>query len=142
MTMTTMPVPSTRMRMARAGVAGTLSCALIGCYVPAPVEHVVLTVLASGAFELAGQPMAADRLQAAISTRQAAAPKLVVEIRVAPEVPMLRVHEAVKLIESAHARVSFAGNAQVLHGGTVTIPEAAYAKPPVHRASGVAAAPP
>lgn len=109
---------------------------LFGCYVPAPADHVVLTVPTSGGFVLAGEPVALDRLQPAIAARRAQAPRLVVEIRAVPEVPMPRIHEAVKAIEAAQARVSFAGNAQVLHGGTVTLPESAQAsRAPASRAS-------
>ena len=81
---------------------------VVGCYVPAPVTHVVLKVSAAGTYALDGVEVTADSLPDALSARHAVVRTLLVEIDPSPQASATAITAAIKAAKSAHVRVAFA----------------------------------
>jgi len=79
----------------------------VGCYVPAPVTHVVLQVSAAGTYALDGVMVTANGLPEALSARHAVGHAILVEIDASPQADVTAVTAALKAAKTAHVRVAF-----------------------------------
>ncbi len=114
----TPPLPSACQSLPRRTLVCGLSALLLaclvalgGCYMPRPAGRVLLQVSANGSYVLAGKPVAAADLQAALQAEQATAPTSLIEIQVSPQAGAGAFQQAVRTARAVHARIAFAEDA-------------------------------